>query len=379
MDDFSLPPNTTTHNLASIFSEVDPHVLQPHPRNSSIYGEDEDVTELVKLIRHSQSVSPLVITSEGIIISGHRRWQAVLQLGWKRVPVEVRNFPDKIAELQTLLLENANRLKTREQKVREGQAWLEVESNAAKKRMSEAGKKSAPGKPDREEDKGMENFPYLCLSWTKGTTRDRLAKRVGLGSGRTYSKAVKVVEFIDQQTSLGHQEIARELRQVLNSKSVDAAYQFFKERKKKDSDRGAYPKGLLPPVDCSITDSKSCNQIAKSCWNCQHRLESVDNQSIYCNKSGVINLINKSGDERGRECADWRYRYSPAEPLKNPTFALQLLLPLEWQDKLEETAALLDTDAVTWVKNLIGANLFPKWSLDAITDLKTERSPSLSG
>jgi ParB family chromosome partitioning protein len=40
-------------------------------------------------------------------------------------------------------------------------------------------------------------------------------------------------------------------------------------------------------------------------------------------------------------------------------FTLQLLLPLEWQAKLEETAASLGTDAATWITNLISTCLFP--------------------
>ncbi len=374
---------TTADNLTSVFCEVDPRVLQPHPRNSSIYGNNEDVTELVNLIRNSQWVRPLVVTSEGTIISGHRRWQAVLQLGWTTVPVEVRQFPDEIAELQTLLLENANRWKNREQKVREAQAWLEVESNAAKKRMSEGGRKSAPGRQALEEHKGMENFPYLSLSSTNGTTRDRLAKRVGLGSGRTYSKAAKVVEVIDRQTSLGDLETARELRQVLNSKSVDAAYQLLNHTKKgshsnknknqlcdtpslNPTQKSGF--GVIDSCDYSSSDSYSSKETAKSCWNCQHRLESIDNQSIYCNKFGILNVIDKSGDKRGQDCPEWRDKHSPPEPLKNPTFVLQLLIPLEWQDRLEKTAASLHTDAAIWVINLIGASLFPSYDKTNFSD-----------
>ncbi|MBW4628982.1 MAG: ParB N-terminal domain-containing protein [Brasilonema octagenarum HA4186-MV1] len=334
--------NSADHNLTSIFSEKDPRVLQPHSRNSSIYGENEDITELVRLIRHSQWVRPLVITKEGTIISGHRRWKAVLELGWKTVPVEVREFPDEITELQTLLLENANRSKTTEQKVREGKAWFEIESKAAKKRMSEGGKKSASG------DKGMENFPYLCLSSTKGTTRDRLAQRVGIGSGRTYAKASKVVEFIDQQACLGNLQEAEELRQLLNTKSIDAAYQLFKVTSKTSHSNQ------------TITDSQLSQKTVKSCWNCQHRLESIDNQSIYCNKFGILNLIYKSGEAHGKECTEWRDQNLPQEKSKNQMFTLQLLLPLEWQAKLEETAASLNTNTATWVTSLISASLFSK-------------------
>ncbi|MDF5729361.1 MAG: ParB/RepB/Spo0J family partition protein [Rhizonema sp. PD38] len=366
MATFALLPNTTADNLTSVFCEVDPRVLQPHSRNSSIYGNNEDVTELVNLIRNSQWVRPLVVTAEGTIISGHRRWQAVLQLGWTTVPVEVRQFPDEIAELHTLLLENANRLKNREQKVREAQAWLEVESNAARKRMSEGGKKSAPGRQASEQQKGMENFPYLCLSSTSGTTRDRLAKRVGLGSGRTYSKAAKVVSVIDQQTSLGDLVSAKELRKALNSKSVDAAYQLLNHTEK--GSHSNKNKNQLDSCDDFGADSYLRKEAAKSCWNCQHRLESIDNQSIYCNKFGILNVIDKSGDKRGENCPEWRDQHLSPELLKNPTFVLQLLIPLEWRNRLEETAASLHTDAATWVINLIGTSLFPSYDKTNFSD-----------
>ncbi|MGH2412937.1 MAG: ParB/RepB/Spo0J family partition protein, partial [Microcystaceae cyanobacterium] len=97
---------------------VNPRQLKPHPRNALIYGKDEDVSDLVELIERSQWVKPLIVTQAGTIISGHRRWQASLSIGLESVPVEVRAFSDEIAELEALLLENASRLKTTEQKVR---------------------------------------------------------------------------------------------------------------------------------------------------------------------------------------------------------------------------------------------------------------------
>ena len=190
---------TTLHQLAL-------SLLKPHPRNSSIYGS-EDVSELVELIRSSQWVRPLVVTPNHIIISGHRRWKAVCLLGWATVPVEYRSFADELAELEALLLENASRFKTTEQKVREAEAWKEVERIKAKDRQGT--------RTDIQE-----NFPG-CDS---GQVRDRVARRVGLGSGRTYEKAAKVVTQIDSEASLGHLEIAQALRKVLNEQSVDAAH-----------------------------------------------------------------------------------------------------------------------------------------------------------
>jgi len=202
-------------NPPPVFTHKDPKTLKPHPRNSAIYGSEEDVTSLIELIRTSGWVRPLAVTPTGTIISGHRRCKAVLALGWESVPVEVREFNDDLTELQALLLENANRVKTVEQKVREAFAWKEVETQKAKKRLLAAQNNTA-GRAVPE------NFPELLKE--KGETRDRLASLVGLGSGRTYQKAAKVVTQIDSDTSVGHMEVAQALRKVLNEQSVDAAY-----------------------------------------------------------------------------------------------------------------------------------------------------------
>ncbi len=197
-------------------NQVDPKTLKSHPRNCSIYGEDEDLSELMELICQSGWVKPLVITSDNVIISGHRRWKAALELRIESIHVEVRSFPDELAELEALLLENASRFKTTEQKVREAQAWKEVEAKKARLRMSDAAKTRF---------QGVENFPHP----EKGKTRDRIAARVGLGSGRTYSKAAQVIAVIDEETQKGNLASAQVLRKVLNEQSVDAAHIFLKK------------------------------------------------------------------------------------------------------------------------------------------------------
>jgi len=201
-----------------VFTHKDPKALKPHPQNASIYGE-EDVSGLVDLIRDSGWLKPLVVTTGGTIISGHRRCQAVLALGWESVLVEVRDFPDEIAELQALLLENANRFKTVEQRVREADAWISVEKAVAHERQI-ATQNNHAGRAVRE------NFPQLLLQ--KGRASDHLAKIVGLGSGRTYQKAAKVVVHSDEEAKLGHQEVAQVLLQTLNKQSVDAAHSLLK-------------------------------------------------------------------------------------------------------------------------------------------------------
>jgi ParB family chromosome partitioning protein len=95
-----------TQKFAPGEHQLDPRLLKPHPRNASLYGEDESFSDLVELIGNSNWLKPLVITPDFIIISGHRRWKAALGLGWLSIPVIVREFKDALAELEALLLEN---------------------------------------------------------------------------------------------------------------------------------------------------------------------------------------------------------------------------------------------------------------------------------
>ena len=50
---------------------IAPHLLTPHPRQTTIYGT-ENVTELVEDIRTSRWTKPLVITHQNVLISGHQ-------------------------------------------------------------------------------------------------------------------------------------------------------------------------------------------------------------------------------------------------------------------------------------------------------------------
>ena len=357
--------------------QVSPHILTPHPLNASIYGENEDVSPLVELIRESGWVKPLVVTIDYVIVSGHRRWKAVKQLGWETIPVEVREFPDSIAVVEALLLENASRDRTIEVRIREGLAWEEVEREKASQRRG-----------TRTDLKDMvENFPPCSNSGKFGKSRDAIGTRIGL-SGRSYSKGRKVIETIDAEVSVRNYSSAKTLQLVLN-KSIDAAY---KLAQKPDSTRKALAdlleKGKVRSTAAAIRLLRDHTEVApepktQSCWNCQHRCESVDNQTIYCNKFGILNLVDKSGDQRGQECPEWRDSSSPTEPLNKRTFVLELHLPVEWQEHLEATAASLGIDAATWVTNLIDRDLFPSCYLSERCDgngnnLRSEKNQLLS-
>ncbi|NMG23055.1 ParB/RepB/Spo0J family partition protein [Brasilonema bromeliae] len=328
--------------------EVSLNLLTPHPYYFSIYGANEDVSDLVELIAERNWVEPLVVTPNYVIVSDHRPWKVCQILGKDCIPVVFRQFPDEIALLKALLLENASRKKTIEQRIKEGMAWESIEKHKAKQRQG------------RRTD--LTNIPETFPECSTGDSRDAIGSRIGL-SGRSYSKGRSVVKRIDSLLQEGNEKRAQFLLSVLN-KSIDTAQKLIQMSvAEQNAIAQLIEKGKARSTTTAIRMLREQSQPTvqvktQSCWNCQHRLESIDNQSIYCNKFGILNLIYKSGDERGRECPEWRDRTSPPAPLKNPTCTFQVLLPLEWQDRLEETAASVGMDATTWITNLIGASLY---------------------
>ncbi len=62
--------------------------LSAHPANERIY-EPTDLYDLIESITDNDLLEPIVITKERRIISGHRRYAALLQLGTNKCEVRV--------------------------------------------------------------------------------------------------------------------------------------------------------------------------------------------------------------------------------------------------------------------------------------------------
>lgn len=181
--------------------------LTPHPLNESIYGKEEtdQVGDLLEKIRATGRIEPLWVTASGVIISGHRRWRCAKLLGLREVPVEIRTYANEAEETRDLLIANATRFKTMEQRVREAEYWNPI-----------------------VRQKIMDG------EIVGSTSRDELAKLVGIGSGRTYDRAKRVVQFADSLRSKGLKEDALALLRVMNDEGVEIAE---KITKKPPSDR----------------------------------------------------------------------------------------------------------------------------------------------
>ncbi|QLE47915.1 hypothetical protein FD724_07155 [Nostoc sp. C057] len=126
----------------------------------------------------------------------------------KEFSVELKIFNTPQDELRALLAGNVGREKTIEQKAREGLLWEEIEREEAKSRQGRAG-------------------------LGEGTVRDRIATKVGLGSGVNYEHAAAAVKALDETAdapigSVRHQQ-HQQLKQILSRpRGVDAAYKLIK-------------------------------------------------------------------------------------------------------------------------------------------------------
>jgi N6-adenosine-specific RNA methylase IME4 len=148
------------------------------------------------------------------------------------VPVEVRTFANEYEELEALLLENLFRDKTQFQKIKEGTAWEKIEAEKGKQRMSKAAFLEQEQRKVKKQ--GVENFPHPVDNpqnneSEQGKSRDKIAKKVGLGSGRDYDKGKKVVAAIEAHKTAGNKQQADVLSIALE-KSTDGALKRINEQ-----------------------------------------------------------------------------------------------------------------------------------------------------
>lgn len=198
--------------------------LKPHPRNTAIYGGkegDETFSELVQLIKEHGLRTKMIVNEDGLIISGHRRYNALKELGYTEIECEVRHYDNEMEELRDLVICNSGRRqKTRVQQLREGEAIYEVEEWKAKQRQ-EIGKNQYSLK---DQSSGS-----LCNNEEKGETRDIVAKIISWGSGskssgKDYSLGRSALKESDRLRKEGNTDLADIIITQINKRGAHAAY-----------------------------------------------------------------------------------------------------------------------------------------------------------
>ncbi len=193
-----------------------------HPINHAIYQDNFD-DDLVESVRVNGVLNPITVCRHPggsfVCLSGHRRRQAAKLAGLTNIPAMV--VRDEVPEhLQVIMVIESNRQrdKTPEQKTRETTELAKARSIEAKARQK-AGKSS--GDNLRKNFSGGDDDSKRALA--------QAAKETGLGSRPTAEKAIKVVKKIDELTAAGETVKAKQLREVLNEKSVSAAAKLSEE------------------------------------------------------------------------------------------------------------------------------------------------------
>lgn len=203
-------------------SEAAPEELKPHPKNTEIYGDTDDVGDLddafLESVREKGVLEPLVITNGKEIISGHRRWLAAKDGGLASVPVRYSDFDDELTEREALIEFNRQREKTPGQVVNEFEEMLEIEKERANEREKQGGESGGKGC-------GNVSTP---LDDT-GKARDKAAEKVNADvSGRTLEKGKTVKDKAESdEEPEAVREAAQEAWDGLQSgdESFNSAYQ----------------------------------------------------------------------------------------------------------------------------------------------------------
>jgi ParB-like chromosome segregation protein Spo0J len=107
--------------------------LRPHPANATIYGDGVDAG-FIENVKTVGVLTPLLVTTDGRIIGGHRRWRAAQEAGFAEVPTVPFASTDEDEILEALVLSNRDsRQRTNEQIGREIRVLEEIAFRRPKK------------------------------------------------------------------------------------------------------------------------------------------------------------------------------------------------------------------------------------------------------
>jgi ParB family transcriptional regulator, chromosome partitioning protein len=141
--------------------------LKPHPINSTIYNDNPDAQkELIHSINLNGLLEPLVINRSNMVISGHRRLQALKEIGWEKCDCRLSEFENEIIALIQL---NSYRLKVESEIVREAELLKTEYSKQIKK-----------GRPLKGEVRDGKNWSIVNVSEKLGVSTTKLKKLISI-------------------------------------------------------------------------------------------------------------------------------------------------------------------------------------------------------
>ena len=211
--------NTKINGGVNMFKNTDD--LKPNPLNEKIYGNELPTEDFIVNIKLKGILEPLKIKTNGVIVSGHRRWRAAKSLNMEKVPVDIIEFENSLDEREAVIDFNRQRDKTFSQKMKEADELEKIERERAeierKEKISHY----------RKTGETVENLPPS----KKVKTRDKVAKKTGIGSGKTYDYAKKVWKEANQ----GNEYAAKLIKEIDEGKlAVSSAYKDVKRKQREE-------------------------------------------------------------------------------------------------------------------------------------------------
>lgn len=210
---------------------VTPQLLKRHPINEKIYGIESVDKNLMESIRTGGIIEEIQVTPEYVIISGHRRTAAALELGLESVPVRLRYDLDSPEKVEWALIE-ANRTqrdKTLEQKIREimtitekvKKFRMEVNARYETKDLAEIAALDEVDAEQTNTSNATEMQEFVKENFNPEKNKKNSALLIALNhyniSELHYKKARKAMLAIDDFESEGKITEAKEIRHALNS------------------------------------------------------------------------------------------------------------------------------------------------------------------
>lgn len=193
--------------------------LKPHPVNERIYGDTYD-HKLISSIEKYGLQGAIEITEDNVIVSGHRRWNVCLELGYKTIPTTIiKSMSDDEIVEYLITMNQATRERTNEQIAREFEVLLEIEERKSKENQV----KSGGDRKSKDYKKSVsENF-HTPVKQKQDRSTDKAAAKLNANwSGRTAEKAHETVKYVDLIENT-EPEVSKEIKKTLNNKSVSAA------------------------------------------------------------------------------------------------------------------------------------------------------------
>ena len=99
--------------MAEMISYIDPKILKVHPRNAEFFDDvvGAEFDRLVESIKDHGVLTPLRVTKDMTIISGHQRVRAAIEAGCDSIPVIIDEDEDGNDVLMKLIETNFGRMK----------------------------------------------------------------------------------------------------------------------------------------------------------------------------------------------------------------------------------------------------------------------------